>query len=330
MAARPSDVTSTADREIVSTRVLDAPRALVFKVWTDPQHVAQWWGPKGFTTTTREMDVRPGGVWRFVMHGPDGVDYQNKIVFIEVVKPARLVYRHAGEADTEPVRFHVTVTFDEEGGKTRLTMRSVFETAAERDHVVKTYGAIEGAKQTLGRLAEHLAALQGGGSQDERPFVITRVLNAPRELVFKVWTEREHLLRWWGPKGVTIVSCENDLRPGGVMHYCMRWADGSDVWGRWVYREIVAPERLVFVNSFSDEQAGVSRHPMAPTWPRELLTTVTFLPHAGKSGGTVVTVTWTPLDASEEERKTFAAGHESMRNGWTGTFEQLADYLAKL
>jgi len=117
-------------------------------------------GPTGFTTTTYEMDVKPGGVWRFVMHGPDGTDYKNKIIFIEVVKPERIVYRHAGEADSEPVRFHVTVTFAAQGAKTQLTMKSIFETAEERNRVVEKYGAIEGGKQTLGRLAEHLAQLK--------------------------------------------------------------------------------------------------------------------------------------------------------------------------
>jgi uncharacterized protein YndB with AHSA1/START domain len=143
-----------ADREIVQSRLLDAPRELVFAAWTDPKQVVQWWGPRGFTTTNHEMSVTPGGLWRFVMHGPDGRDYKNKIIFIEVVKPERLVYRHAGEEETENVRFHVTVTFDERGRKTLLTMRSLFETAQMRDEVVTKYGAIEGGKQTLERLAE--------------------------------------------------------------------------------------------------------------------------------------------------------------------------------
>ncbi len=144
------------DREIVITRVLDAPRELVFASWTDPEQVVQWWGPHGFTTTSHEMSVTPGGVWRFVMHGPDGRDYKNKIVFIEVLKPERLVYRHAGEDETENVRFHVTVTFQAQGRKTLLTMRSLFATAQERDEVVTKYGAIEGGRQTLERLAEHV------------------------------------------------------------------------------------------------------------------------------------------------------------------------------
>jgi len=146
----------TSDREIVTSRLLDAPRELVFEAWTDPKQVVQWWGPHGFTTTTDEMSVTPGGIWRFVMHGPDGRDYKNKIIYIEVVKPERLVYRHAGEDEHEDVRFHVTVTFGAQGRKTLLTMRSVFATAQERDDVVEKYGALEGARQTLERLAQHV------------------------------------------------------------------------------------------------------------------------------------------------------------------------------
>jgi len=141
-----------SDREIVTTRIFDAPRKLVFEAWTDPKHVAQWWGPNGFTNTIYEMDVRPGGIWRFVMHGPDGVDYRNEIVFVEVVQSQRLVYDHVSGP-----KFRMTVTFDEQGGQTKITMRMVFDSASQRDKVAKEFGAVEGAKQTLGRLAEFLA-----------------------------------------------------------------------------------------------------------------------------------------------------------------------------
>jgi uncharacterized protein YndB with AHSA1/START domain len=154
--ARNSVATDEDARTLVTTRVFDAPRELVFAAWSDPNHLAQWWGPNGFTTTTHTFDKRPGGVWRFVMHGPDGRDYQNRITYDEIVKPERLVYHHGGADDVEPVQFHVTVTFEDVGGKTKLTMRAVFPSAAERDRVVKDYGAAEGAKQTLARLAEYL------------------------------------------------------------------------------------------------------------------------------------------------------------------------------
>jgi uncharacterized protein YndB with AHSA1/START domain len=145
------------DREIAATRILDAPRELVWKVWTDPAHIAKWWGPNGFTTTTASMELRPGGVWRYVMHGPDGRDYQNKVTYLEVVEPERLVYTLGGGEDVEPVSHHVTVTFADLGGKTRIDMRMLFASAETRTHVIETYGAFEGLKQHLGRLEGYLA-----------------------------------------------------------------------------------------------------------------------------------------------------------------------------
>ena len=148
---------STADREIVTTRLIDAPRELVFEAWTDPTHVAHWFGPDGFTTITHSMDVRPGGVWRFTMRGPDGKDWPNVVTYEQVVPPERLVYTHGN--DTEADMFHTTVTFADEGGKTALTMRAVFKTAAAREHVVRQNGAIEGAQQTVSRLERYLRSM---------------------------------------------------------------------------------------------------------------------------------------------------------------------------
>ena len=156
MTASNSEATATSGREIVVSREFDAPRQLVFEAWTDPEQVVQWWGPHGFTTTIHEMDVRPGGVWRFVMHGPDGTDYDNKVVFVEVAGPERLVYDHGPGDESDSPQFRVTVTFEEEGGKTRLTLRLVFASPAERDSAVE-FGALEGGNQTLERLAKHLA-----------------------------------------------------------------------------------------------------------------------------------------------------------------------------
>ena len=158
-------------------------------------------------------------------------------------------------------------------------------------------------------------------------FVISRVLDAPRELVWKCFTDPEHMKQWWGPKGVKVVKSEMDLRPGGTYHYGMQTPDGSVMWGKQVYREIVPPERIVFINSFSDENGGLTRHPMAPTWPMEMLSVFTFEEQPG--GKTKFTVRWSPYNATEEERKTFDAGHASMTQGWSGTMDQLEAYLAE-
>ena len=161
------------------------------------------------------MEVRPGGVWRFVMHGPDGRDYKNKIDFHEIVKNERLTYTHTGE-DDDPNVFEVMVTFATEGNKTKLIMQSVFPTTAERERVVREYGAIEGGKQTLERLAHHLTKmLKDVETPPSESLVITREFDAPRDMVFKAWTDAEHLKRWWGPAGCEVGTCKVDLRPGG-------------------------------------------------------------------------------------------------------------------
>jgi uncharacterized protein YndB with AHSA1/START domain len=152
-----TSTSTTADREIVTTRLIDAPRELVFEAWTDPEHVAHWFGPNGFVTTTHAMDVRPGGVWRFTMRGPDGKDWPNVVTYEQVVRPERLVYLHGDE--TEPDMFQTTVTFDDEGGKTALTMRALFKTAAAREFVVRERGAVEGGQQTVSRLEEYVRTM---------------------------------------------------------------------------------------------------------------------------------------------------------------------------
>lgn len=150
---------STADREIVFTRVFDAPRRMVWEAWTDPKQVVLWYGPKGFSTTIEEMDMRVGGLWRHVMHGPDGTDYPNESVFTEVVPYERLGYKLSGGKRGAPVvQFESMVSFVDEGDKTRLTLRMVFPSAEARDQNVREYHSIEGGRQTLERLAEHLSA----------------------------------------------------------------------------------------------------------------------------------------------------------------------------
>jgi len=160
----------------------------------------------------------------------------------------------------------------------------------------------------------------------ERPFVISRTFDVPRERMWKAWTERDELMQWFGPKGFKMTTAKLDLRPGGIFHYCLRSPDGKEIWGKFVYREIAAPERIVLVNSFSDDAGSISRHPMSPTWPLEMLSAFTF---AEQNGKTTVTVEWIPLNPTEEERNTFDSAHEGMKQGWSGTFDQLAEYLAK-
>jgi uncharacterized protein YndB with AHSA1/START domain len=162
-------------------------------------------------------------------------------------------------------------------------------------------------------------------ARQDDAFVITRVVDAPRSRVWKAWTDAKELKKWWGPKGFEVVSTKVDLKPGGIFLYHLRSPNGQDMWGKFVYREIIPEERLVFLSSFSDDMAGETRHPMAPDWPLRMLSTVTF---AEKAGKTTITVRWLPYEATQKERETFEAGRDSMTAGWTGTFERLDAHLA--
>jgi uncharacterized protein YndB with AHSA1/START domain len=144
-------ITTITDRELIITRLLNAPRELVFKVWTDPNHIKNWWGPNGFTNTIHKMDVKPGGEWDLIMHGPDGTDYKNKSIFKEIVAPELIVYEHVSGP-----KFLATIKFSAEGKKTRITWSMLFESKESFEQTVKTFGAVEGLKQNIERLGKYL------------------------------------------------------------------------------------------------------------------------------------------------------------------------------
>lgn len=157
MTDTDKNATASADREFVFTRLISAPRELVFEAFKDRHHISNWWGPNGFTTTTYEMDVRPGGRWLFTMHGPDGTDYENRVRYTEVKAPERLAYDHdGGDGGDTKHSFKAVITFVPEAGKTRVTLRLICATKEQRAYMAK-FGAIEGGEQTLSRLESHLS-----------------------------------------------------------------------------------------------------------------------------------------------------------------------------
>jgi len=448
--AAASPAPNTADREMVLSRVFDAPRELVWDALIDPRQVVKWWGPRGFSTTIHEMDIRPGGVWRHTMHGPDGTNYPNKVVFVEVVEHDRIVYSQIGGREGGAhAQCQVTWTFEEEGDKTKLTLRMVFDSPEERERVNKDLGFIEGGKQTLERLSEQLAKtpiiiervfdaprdivwkaitdpnqmrqwyfgplnsfkpevgfetqftvrhnekdhlhiwkvtqvvpgkkiaynwkyggkpgessvsfelfpegnktklklahegletflpeanpelargnfvqgwthftsalkqfVEGTTKVAEKEVVITRVFDAPRELVFRAWTDPKLMAQWWGPKGFTNPVCELDARVGGAWHIVMRAPDGTEYPCGGVYREVVKPERLVFTNIATDKEGN----PIL-----DGLTSVTFAEHAGKTKLTLQT----RAAAVVAYAAAYLAG---METGWTQSLERLAEFVIK-
>ncbi len=165
------------------------------------------------------------------------------------------------------------------------------------------------------------------GEAGATDFVIFRVFDAPRERVWQALTDPEQLKDWWPPKTYTMIHASMDLRPGGVFHTGMRSVEGYKLWAKFIYREVALHERLVFVNSFSNQAGEVKRNPVVPTWP--LLTLIVIALEDEADGKTRLTITWSPHEATEIERKTFDASHVGLKATWSAAFEQLATYLAK-
>jgi uncharacterized protein YndB with AHSA1/START domain len=294
------------EREVIITRIFDAPRSLVFKAWTDPKHIQRWWGPKGFTNPFCELDVRVGGAWRIVMRGPNSVDYPGSGVYREIVEPERLVFTNIAEDQEGNTVLDgiTTVTFAEQGGKTKLTLqtRAVAMVAGAEAYLA---GMEAGWTQSLERLEEEL--------MEGRELVFTRVFDAPRELLFEVWTDPNHLARWWGPRGFTITSLEMDARPGGMWRLIMHGPDGVDYKNRIVYLEVARPERLVYKHAGEEKDEAV-----------RFTVTVTFEEAAGKTRLTMRMV----FDSAQERDhvvRTYGAEQGAMQ-----TLERLREHLATI
>jgi uncharacterized protein YndB with AHSA1/START domain len=253
-----------AARSLVVERTFDARRELVWEAFTEVKHLDQWWGPNGFRNDTSAMKLEVGGTWRYVMHGPDGKVWPNWIRYQDIRKPERLVYDHGGETD-EPA-FHVTITFAEVGKKTKVTMTSLFPTV-EALEAVKKYGVVEGGQQTLARLAGRLQHMVLGDT--DQAVVVSRLYDAPVELVFQAWSSAEALAKWWGPKGMTSTA-EVDFKVGGKYRIVMRDAAGNTYPFHGTYREIVPNARIVF-------------HALIEGANLEVNTTVTFTAQGDKT-----------------------------------------------
>lgn len=156
-------------------------------------------------------------------------------------------------------------------------------------------------------------------------FIISRTFNLPRDEMWKVWTSREEAGKWFGPKGSTIAYKTLDVKSGGAARYSMTF-NGMTMHGQWLYKDVKAPERMVAIVSFTDENGNIITHPGMPGWPKETYSVITFTP---KGNQTEITVEWSPHNATPEERALFARSHSDMQQGWGGTFEQLDAYLAK-
>lgn len=314
--------TSESDNEIRITRIYDAPVALVWEVWTDPAHATHWWGPRGFSLTTHGKDLRPGGYWDYTMHGPDGKDWPNYTRYHEVVPLQKLVYDHgAASADAAPM-FSVVATFRDLGGnRTEFVMRMILPTA-EAARQTRGFVKAAGGNGTWDRLAEYLVEQQTAAPV----FVINRSFDAPRAQVFDSWTTPALLATWLPPAGFGMTYSRDDIRPGGDVRFVLSQGDVA-MHVQHVYEEVVRPDRLVYLQRFTDGAGNVARQPGAPTWPETTRVTVLFVDEG--EAQTRVTVQFDVVgDATAEERSTFTGERSGMTVGWTASFDVLEGMLA--
>jgi uncharacterized protein YndB with AHSA1/START domain len=316
---KSSSAASTARQELTLTRILGAPRSLVFKTWTDVKHVARWWGPRGFTNPVCEWDARPGGIIRIDMRGPNGTVYPMKGVFHEIVEPERLVFTSTALEDEhgKPL-FEIlnTITFEDFHGITKLTLhaRLVTKDFKLTPQVAAALAGMEqGWSESLYRLADELEHYLSA-ALSEREIVISRVFDAPRDVVWDAWTDPKQVVQWWGPQGFTTTIHEMDVRPGGAWRHTMHGPDGADYPGKSVFSEVVKPERIVLTHSGGKEGGRVVN--FKSTWTFE-------------AEGDQTRVTIRMVFDSAEARGFVAKEHGAIEGG-KQTLRRLGEYLRDL
>lgn len=299
-----SQKATSSTREISFSRTFPFPPEKVFRAWSSPHALENWWGPDGFTTSSLQMNFTPGGGWSFHMFGPDGTDYENYIHFLEIESPRRLVYDH-GVSKNQPAEFRTRVQFERKGQSTHLTITMEFPTE-EICEEIKRQGAENYGAQSLAHLERYLEMLH-----TDYDVVFTERLLSPRELVYEVWTHPEHINKWWGPHGFTNPVCEVDVRPRGEIHIDMKAPDGILYPCEGRFQEVTPLEKLVFTSAALDE----NKHPLF-----EVLNTVTFteIEHA------TLMILHAQVLASTPKGQEYLRGQEE---GWGQSLDKLKEYL---
>ena len=228
---------------LVLSRIINAPRELVFQAWIDPKQLKNWWGPHGFTNPVCEVDARRGGKISICMDSPEFPKHWMSGEFREIIKPELLVFISRAFEDESGIGIEAlnTITFEEYLGKTKLTLHVVV-TKLDPKFQFAEDGMHDGWSQSLDRLTHEVE----GYKTRDRELVLSRLLNAPRELVFKVWTDPDHIKNWWGPNGFTSTIHKMDVKPGGEWNLVMHGPDGADYKNKSIFKEIVKPERIVY------------------------------------------------------------------------------------
>ena len=305
--------------QLIINRIFDAPVNVVWEAWTDIKKTAQWWGPRGFSITTKSKDLRPGGQWIYTMHGPDGVDYPNITTYFIVEKYKRLEYDH-GANENQKALFRVNVEFSEHNSKTMMKLSMTFESpqiAKDMSKFIKDAGG----NSTWDRLGEFVKK----ECSNKDVFLLNRVFEAPIEKVFAMFTDVKHMEKWQSPKGFYMKVLEGKIEEGNNVFYEMGSAEFK-FYGRSTYKKINRPEYISFEQEFCNEKGETTKHPGAPVWPARWLTSLSLF--AEDATSTRLCLQSELLDScTSAELQVFIKERGGMTKGWNGSLDNLEDYI---
>jgi uncharacterized protein YndB with AHSA1/START domain len=306
------------DRTLGTTRIFNAPIEFVWKVWSEVEYLNNWWGPRGFTQTTHKHEFKKDGNWSFVMHGPNGVDYQNEMVYGEIIPLEKIIIHHISQP-----KFTITATFTAiSSNRTQVDFSSLIDDPKVCDSI-KDFAILGNVEHQMKFEAE-VAKLTNEITPNE--FIISREFKTNLDTMWKMFTEPSHMASWYGPKEITLGHFEMNFKRGGHYHFSMIAEDSNESWGKLHYIDIVKNTRLIYVTTFSNAKGEITRHPMAPMIPAELMTTVNFIKI--DEHNTKIEIRWYPLNALPEEIKMFNDFHASFNMGWTGSLDRLEKVLS--
>ena len=304
---------------IAINRIYDAPLQAVWEAWATPEQISQWWGPRGFTLTVHDRDLRSGGHWHYTMHGPDGTDFENTTQYLDVVPMERLVYDHGGHKDRPPL-FRVTVQFNELQGLTEMTMEMAFA-SAEIAHEMKGHIRQAGGETTWDRLGEFLVKKTTG--QDI--FLIARTFNAPVDRLYEMCSQTKQLSQCLPPNGASMKFIRTAASLNETSFYEMSFNGGEPMYGMVKYHELSPSHRIVYTQQFCDASEKVIRPVFFSNWPLEMNTRIDLAPEDAHTSR--LTLRWTPEQSTPEDILQFVNERAGMSMGWTGSFDKLEALL---
>ncbi len=303
-------------RSLSISRTFDASIEMVWQLLTTPEYIKEWWGPNGFTNTIEVMDVTIGGRWEFLMHGPDGTDFENAYIYREIIPLKRITIDHIKEP-----KFSITINLSNEGEKTRIEWINIFETIPSLQEAIRAFNVDQGLVQNIERFKHYSNNFkimkQTNFAVDKNKLSVTREFDAAPSLVWRAWTEAELLDQWWAPKPWQSKTKHMDFKEGGSRLYAMVGPEGEEHWGYADYNGIVVDKQFSGTDSFCDQDGVINASLPAATFKVE------FDAIADRTMVTMVTTY-----ASENEVKQII--EMGMKEGLSMAFENLDTVLANM